>query len=53
MDQWIAAANSFPASGHESPVNSPGKIRKAGEIMPHEKAKQDSKKKKSGKQKHN
>ena len=38
MDQWIAAANSCPASGHESPVSSPGKIRKAREITPAEKA---------------
>ena len=36
MDQWIAAANSSPASGHERPVSSPGKIRKAGEITPDE-----------------
>ena len=53
MDQWIAVANSSPASGHERTVSSPGKIRKAGEKTPDEKAKQDAKKKKSGRKKHN
>ena len=51
MDQWIAAANSSPASGHKRPVSSLGKIRKAGEVTPE--AKQDSKKKKSSKKENN